>query len=100
MPWRLGVALTGASEERSWTRVRAADGGRRPPSAHWRPPSMTIVGTDEERAAVDDGQAALDSLLGRLANIPTPAGTTPRQLGTAPAPTFLPVIEVRHGKPG
>ncbi len=26
--------------------------------------------TDDERAAVDDGQAALDSLLGRLADIP------------------------------
>jgi hypothetical protein len=56
--------------------------------------------TDDERAAVDDGQAALDSLLGRLADIPTPAGATPRELGTSPAPTFLPVIEVRQGKPG
>ena len=33
--------------------------------------------TDDERAAVDDGQAALDSLLGRLADIPTPAGPHP-----------------------
>ena len=56
--------------------------------------------TDDERAAVDDGQAALDSLLGRLADIPTPAGATPRQLGTSPAPTLLPIIEVRSGKPG
>lgn len=55
--------------------------------------------TDEERAAVDDGQAALDSLLGRLADIPTPAGATPRQLGASPAPTLLPVIQVRQGKP-
>jgi len=55
--------------------------------------------TDEERAAVDDGQAALDSLLGRLADIPTPAGGTPRELGASPAPTFLPIIEVRQGKP-
>jgi integrase len=46
--------------------------------------------TDDERAAVDDGQAALDSLLGRLADIPTPAGATPRELGTSPGPTFLP----------
>jgi hypothetical protein len=33
--------------------------------------------TDDERAAVDDGQAALDKLLGRLADTPTPAGPTP-----------------------
>ena len=56
--------------------------------------------TDDERAAVDDGQAALDSLLGRLADIPTPAGATPRELGASPAPTLLPIIDVRQGKPG
>ena len=55
---------------------------------------------DDERAAIDDGQAALDSLLGRLADIPTPAGATPRELGTSPAPTFLPIIEVRQGNLG
>jgi len=33
--------------------------------------------TDDERAAVDDGQAALESLLARLADVPTPAGATP-----------------------
>ena len=55
--------------------------------------------TDEERAAVDDGQAALDSLLGRLADIPTPSGVTPRQLAASPAPTLLPIIDVRQGKP-
>jgi hypothetical protein len=38
--------------------------------------------TDEERAAVDDGQAALDSLLGRLADIPTPLA--PRPASSAP----------------
>ena len=54
--------------------------------------------TDDERAAVDDGQAALDSLLGRLADIPTPAGATPRQIGIPPAPTLLPIIEVRQAK--
>src|SRR5436190_4748540 len=56
--------------------------------------------TDDERAAVDDGQAALDHLLGRLADVPTPAGATPRQLGASPAPTLLPIIEVRQGKQG
>jgi hypothetical protein len=33
--------------------------------------------TDEERAAVDDGQAALDTLPGRLADIPTPPAPHP-----------------------
>ncbi|GGP78871.1 hypothetical protein GCM10010287_36710 [Streptomyces variabilis] len=49
----------------------------------------TIPLTDEEQAAVDDGQAALDQLLERLADVPTPSGATPRQL--------LPIIEVRQG---
>ena len=42
--------------------------------------------TDDERAAVDDGHAALDSLLDRLADVPTPAGPTPRQIGIPPPP--------------
>ena len=33
--------------------------------------------TDDEQAAVHEGQAALDQLLGRLADIPTPAGQRP-----------------------
>jgi hypothetical protein len=56
--------------------------------------------TDEERTAVDDGQTALDSLLRRLADIPTPAGATPRELGTSPARTHLPIIEVRQRETG
>jgi hypothetical protein len=36
--------------------------------------------TEEEVAAVDDGLAALDTLQQKLADIPTPAGATPRQL--------------------
>jgi integrase len=56
--------------------------------------------TDDERAAVDDGQTALEALLGRLADVPTPAGATPRQIGIPPAVTLLPIIEVHHGKQG
>jgi hypothetical protein len=55
---------------------------------------VSIPLTDEEQAAVEDGQAALDDLLQRLADIPTPAGSTPRQL-TA---TSLPIIAVNHGR--
>jgi hypothetical protein len=39
-----------------------------------------IALTDAEIAALDDGVSALESLLSRLENIPTPSGTTPRQL--------------------
>ena len=37
--------------------------------------------TDDERAAVEDGQAAVDRLLGRLADVATPAGPSPNELG-------------------
>ena len=36
--------------------------------------------TDDERAAVTEGATAVDNLLERLADVPTPAGPTPRQL--------------------
>ena len=45
--------------------------------------------TDDERAAVEDGQTALDQLLERLADVPTPAGPTPKQMGSSPA--FIPL---------
>jgi hypothetical protein len=35
---------------------------------------------ESEIAALDDGISALESLLSRLANVPTPAGPTPLQL--------------------
>jgi len=54
--------------------------------------------TDDERAAVDDGQAALDQLLERLVDVPTPAGTTPREIGVPTTATLLPIISVTQGK--
>lgn len=54
--------------------------------------------SDEERAAVDDGQAALDQLLERLVDIPTPAGTTPREIGVPATATLLPIVAVNQGK--
>jgi hypothetical protein len=53
--------------------------------------------TDDERAAVDDGQAALDKLLKHLADVPAPAGPTPRQIGAPAGAALLPVIQVRQG---
>ncbi len=41
---------------------------------------------DDERAAVEEGAEALDRLLARLADVPTPAGPTPRQLAGTPLP--------------
>ncbi|WP_030574666.1 hypothetical protein [Streptomyces aureocirculatus] len=64
------------------------------------PPSMlaNVPLNDEERAAVDDGQAALDQLLERLVDVPTPAGATPRQTAVPATATLLPIVAVNQGK--
>jgi integrase len=54
--------------------------------------------TDDERAAVDDGQTALDALINRLADTPTPSGPTPHQIGLPPTATLLPIIDVRQAR--
>ena len=54
--------------------------------------------TDDERAAVDDGHTAVTALLDRLADVPTPAGPTPRELGRSAAGTMLPIVQIRPGK--
>jgi integrase len=53
--------------------------------------------TDDERAAVDNDQTALDALIARLADTPTPAGPTARQIGVPATATVLPVISITHG---
>lgn len=53
---------------------------------------VSIPLTDEERAAVDDGAMAVDLLLNRLADIPTPAGPTPRDLAASSLSILLPVV--------
>ena len=50
--------------------------------------------TEDERAAVDDGQAALSALLERLADIPAPSGSTPRQIGIPQTATLLPITPI------
>ena len=53
--------------------------------------------TEEEVAAVDDGLAALTTLQQKLADIPTPAGPTPRQLEESLKPTaFISVQRVQR----
>jgi hypothetical protein len=53
--------------------------------------------TDDERAAVDNDQTALDALIGRLVDTPTPAGPTARQIGVPATATVLPIVSVTHG---
>jgi hypothetical protein len=67
------------------------------PASEIEPPArlVSIPLTDDEQTTVEDGQAALDHLLQRLADIPTPAGTTPRQLTSA---ISLPIVAVNHGR--
>ena len=50
--------------------------------------------TEEEQAAVDDGQAALEQLLERLTDIPTPAGPTPREIGAPATAILLPIVDI------
>lgn len=49
---------------------------------------------DDEKNAVDDGQAALDKLLERLADVPTPAGPSPSQIGAPVTATQLPIVGI------
>jgi hypothetical protein len=48
--------------------------------------------TEDERVAVEDGATAVDRLIERLADVPTPSGLTPRQL-TRPA-AFVPLADL------
>jgi hypothetical protein len=54
--------------------------------------------TDDEQAAVPDGQAALDKLIAQLADVPTPAGSTPREIEVGTTAFRLPSAVVKHGK--
>ncbi len=54
---------------------------------------------EEEVAAVDDGLAAMEKLLAQLADVPTPAGPTPRQL-QAPRLVQLEVKPISSPKGG
>jgi integrase len=57
----------------------------------------TIPLTEAEQAAVDDGANAVERLLTRLADVPTPAGPTPRQILTPPGP-LLTITPRRHSE--
>jgi len=52
----------------------------------------TVDLTEDERAALEGDRKALEALAQRLADTPTPAGPTPRDLGTADA--FIPLTNL------
>ena len=57
--------------------------------------------TDDERSAVEDGHAALSTLVDRLSEVPSPAGTTPRMLGNTVTATQIPnvrLLPTRHAR--
>ena len=54
--------------------------------------------TDDEREALEGDRDALAVLAERLAQVPTPAGPTPEQLGTDPA--FIALTSVQDSIPG
>jgi integrase len=55
---------------------------------------VAIPLTDDERAAVDDGAEAVERLLARLADAPTPAGPTPREIGPS-----TPLLTIQPRRP-
>ncbi len=57
----------------------------------------TVDLTDDERAALEGDREALEALAQRLADTPTPAGPTPRALGTADA--FIPLTQLLDSLP-
>lgn len=56
---------------------------------------VSIPLTDDERAAVEDGQTALDALVDKLSGVPSPAGPTPHELGTSASATVVSNVEFR-----
>jgi integrase len=69
--------------------------------AHLQRMLTTIPLTEPERAAVEDGTAAFAQLLTRLADTPTPAGPTPRELqATQPQPPLLTITPLRRSQGG
>jgi integrase len=63
--------------------------------AHLQRMMQEIPLQDEERAAVEDGLAAVEKLSAKLMDVPTPAGPTPRELHTSVRHP-LPVVSVHH----
>lgn len=67
-------------------------------SPTWTAPEQRNAqhGTENEQAAVEDGHAAIDRLLEHLADVPTPAGPTPRQMDRPAGTTLLSIVAVNQ----
>ena len=59
---------------------------------------IAILLNDDERAAIEDGQRGLDNLLDRLLDVPTPTGTTPREIEVPATATLLPIVSVNQSR--
>ncbi len=59
---------------------------------------IAILLNDDERAAIEDGQRGLDNLLDRLLDVPTPTGTTPREIEVPATATLLPIVSVDQSR--
>jgi len=75
-PHRMACAKCAFYIPKGSSRAQAAEG-----KANLLRMLQEIPLTEDERAAVEDGAAAFDRLLDGLADVPTPEGPTPRQLG-------------------
>lgn len=65
--------------------------------AHLQRMLQEIPLTEDEQAAVEEGIEALEKLSAQLADVPTPAGPTPRQLeGGVGNATFIPLQSVQR----
>ncbi|WP_123969995.1 hypothetical protein [Streptomyces sp. TLI_185] len=60
--------------------------------------AVSIPLTEDEQAALTDGKAAIDQLLNRLADTPTPTGPTPQKITAPGSAQLLPIVAVRQGK--
>ena len=76
------------------SRAQILEGG-----AHLQRMLQEIPLTDDERAAVEEGIEALEKLSSQLANVPTPAGPTPRQLVGKPGDTGFIALQSVQRKP-
>jgi integrase len=93
-PHRMACAKCAFYIPKESSRAQILEGG-----AHLQRMLQEIPLTDDERAAVEEGIEALEKLSSRLANVPTPAGPTPRQLEEKPGTTGFIALQSIQRKP-
>ncbi len=78
---------------------QSAEGGLLEAKTNLQRMLVQIPLTDDERAAVEADHAAVDRLFERLADVPTPAGPTPRALAAPRLAVPLPVVPTPRSLP-